>query len=144
MTDSARIDVWLFNVRFYKSRSLAATAVQGGLVHLNDAHVKPAHAIKPGDVIAFRRGSVEFDCEVLSLPTRRGPAPEAQACYRESEASVARRDKHERPCVSPLPRAHIPVTARTVRNGSSSAACAAANSTAAHGRRLPRSLSRDE
>lgn len=94
MTDSARIDVWLFNVRFYKSRSLAATAVQGGLVHLNDARVKPAHAIKPGDVIAFRRGSVEFDCEVLSLPPRRGPAPEAQACYRESAASVARRDKH--------------------------------------------------
>lgn len=94
MTDSARIDVWLFNVRLYKSRSLAATAVQGGLVHLNDARVKPAHAIKPGDVIAFRRGSVEFDCEVLSLPPRRGPAPEAQACYRESEASVARREKH--------------------------------------------------
>ena len=80
MTDSARLDVWLFNGRFYKSRSLAADAVQGGLVHLNGARVKPARAVKPGDVVSFRRGSVDFDCEVLSLPPRRGPAPEAQAC----------------------------------------------------------------
>ncbi len=94
MTDSARLDVWLFNVRFYKSRSLAADAVQGGLVHLNGARVKPARAVKPGDVVSFRRGSVDFDCEVLSLPPRRGPAPEAQACYRESEASAARRAQH--------------------------------------------------
>ena len=94
MADPARLDVWLFNVRFYKSRSLAAAAVQGGLVHLNGARVKPAHAVKPGDAIAFRRGNLDFDCEVLSLPPRRGPAPQAQACYRESAASTARREKH--------------------------------------------------
>ena len=94
MADPTRLDVWLFNVRFYKSRSLAADAVQGGLVHLNGARVKPAHTVKPGDQIAFRRGTVDFDCEILSLPPRRGPAPEAQACYRESEASAARRAQH--------------------------------------------------
>ena len=94
MTDSARLDIWLFNVRVYKSRSLAADAVQGGLVHLNGARVKPARAVKPGDIVSFHRGSVDFDCEVLSLPPRRGPAPEAQACYRESEASAARRAQH--------------------------------------------------
>jgi ribosome-associated heat shock protein Hsp15 len=94
MAEPSRIDVWLFNVRFYKSRSLATEAVQGGLVHLNGARVKPAHGIKPGDTISFRRGSVDFECEVLSLPPRRGPAPEAQACYRESSASAARRQQH--------------------------------------------------
>ena len=94
MADAPRLDVWLFNVRFYKSRSLAADAVQGGLVHLNGARVKPAHTVKPGDLIAFRRGTVDFDCEILSLPPRRGPAPEAQACYRESPGSLARREKH--------------------------------------------------
>jgi ribosome-associated heat shock protein Hsp15 len=94
MAEPSRIDVWLFNVRFYKSRSLATEAVQGGLVHLNGARVKPAHGIKPGDTICFRRGSVDFECEVLSLPPRRGPAPEAQACYRESSASAARRQQH--------------------------------------------------
>ena len=94
MADPARIDVWLFNVRFYKSRSLAAEAVQGGLVHLNGARVKPAHSVKPGDRISFRRNNVDFDCEVLALPPRRGPAPQAQACYAESPDSIARREKH--------------------------------------------------
>ncbi|MBL8225137.1 MAG: RNA-binding S4 domain-containing protein [Chromatiales bacterium] len=94
MAEPSRIDVWLFNVRFYKSRSLAADAVQGGLVHLNGARVKPAHGIKPGDTISFRRGSVDFECEVLSLPLRRGPGPAAQACYRESATSAARREQH--------------------------------------------------
>jgi ribosome-associated heat shock protein Hsp15 len=94
MADPSRIDVWLFNVRFYKSRSLATDAVQGGLVHLNGTRVKPAHGIKPGDTISFRRGGVDFECEVLSLPPRRGPVPAAQACYRESAASAARRERH--------------------------------------------------
>jgi ribosome-associated heat shock protein Hsp15 len=68
--------------------------VQGGLVHLNGTRVKPAHALKPGDTISFRRDSVDFECEVLLLPPRRGPAPAAQACYRESATSVARRERH--------------------------------------------------
>jgi ribosome-associated heat shock protein Hsp15 len=94
MAEPSRIDVWLCNVRLYKSRSLAAAAVQGGLVHLNGTRVKPAHALKPGDTLSFRRGTVDFECEVLSLPPRRGPAPAAQACYRESAASVARGERH--------------------------------------------------
>lgn len=94
MADPTRIDVWLFNVRFYKSRSLAAEAVAGGLVHLNGARVKPAHSVKAGDQVSFRRNNVDFDCEILSLPPRRGPAPQAQACYAESADSIARREKH--------------------------------------------------
>lgn len=86
-----RIDRWLFFVRLFKSRSLASEAVSGGRVHLNGERVKPAHALRVGDQIAFSRGTVTFDCEVTGLPLRRGPAPEAAACYRESEASVARR-----------------------------------------------------
>lgn len=94
MAEPSRIDVWLFNVRLYRSRSLAADAVQGGRVHLNGARVKPAHGIRPGDIITFRRGSVDFECEVLALPTRRGPAPGARACYRESATSAAQREQH--------------------------------------------------
>jgi ribosome-associated heat shock protein Hsp15 len=86
-----RIDRWLFFVRLYKSRSLAGDAVSGGKVHVNGERVKPARVVRIGDQIAFNRGTVPFDCEVLGLPTRRGPAPEAAACYRESEASMARR-----------------------------------------------------
>ena len=63
-------------------------------MHLNGARVKPAHTVKPGDQVSFRRNNVDFDCEVLSLPPRRGPAPQAQACYAESPESTARREKH--------------------------------------------------
>lgn len=86
-----RIDRWLFFVRLFKSRSLAGEAVSGGRVHVNGDRVKPARVVRVGDQIAFNRGAVPFDCEVLALPMRRGPAPEAAGCYRESEASMARR-----------------------------------------------------
>jgi ribosome-associated heat shock protein Hsp15 len=86
-----RVDRWLFFVRLFKSRSLASEAVTGGRVHVNGERVKPARVVRVGDQIAFNRGAVPFDCEVIALPVRRGPAPEAAACYRESAASVARR-----------------------------------------------------
>ena len=90
---SMRIDRFLFFVRLFKSRSLAAEAVSGGRVHLNGERVKSSRVVKVGDTLVFSRGAVEFDCEILKLPLRRGPAPEAAACYRESEASIARRAK---------------------------------------------------
>jgi ribosome-associated heat shock protein Hsp15 len=86
-----RIDRWLFFVRLFKSRSLAAEAVTGGRVHVNGERVKPSRVVRSGDQLVFNRGAVAFDCEVTGLPRHRGPAPQAAACYRESEASVARR-----------------------------------------------------
>lgn len=88
---AARIDRWLFAVRLFKSRSLAAEAVNGGRVHINGARVKPSHAVRAGDVVRFIRGALEFECTVQAVPARRGPAPQAQRCYLESEASQARR-----------------------------------------------------
>ena len=88
---TARIDRWLFAVRLFKSRSLAAQAVSGGKVHVNGRRVKPSHALRPGDQLSFMRGAIEFECAVLAIPVRRGPACEALRCYLESEASQARR-----------------------------------------------------
>src|SRR5215471_6459005 len=76
---AARIDRWLFAVRLYKSRSLAAQAVAGGRVHLN------------GDRLTLMRGALEFECTVSAIPTRRGPAQAAARCYEETPASAARR-----------------------------------------------------
>ena len=90
-SESMRIDRWLFAVRLFKSRTGAATAVSGGRVHVNGERVKPSRGLRVGDAVSFVRGAVEFDCEVTALPQRRGPAPEAMGCYRESEASIARR-----------------------------------------------------
>lgn len=89
-----RIDRWLWCVRFFKTRSQAAQAVSGGKVHLNGDRVKPAHAVQPGDRIGLMLGGVLAEFEVLGLPERRGPAPEAQQHYREQPASVERRARH--------------------------------------------------
>lgn len=91
---AARIDRWLFGVRLFKSRSLAAEAVSGGKVHVNGARVRPSHTVRPGDRVIFNRGAVEFECEVTAIPVRRGPAKEAVGCYTETDASRARREQH--------------------------------------------------
>jgi ribosome-associated heat shock protein Hsp15 len=86
-----RIDRWLFGVRLFKSRSVAADAVSGGKVHLNGERVKPSHGVKPGDTVTFTRSTVVFECVVAAVPLRRGPADEAAQCYDETAASKARR-----------------------------------------------------
>jgi ribosome-associated heat shock protein Hsp15 len=87
---AARIDRWLFAVRLFKSRALAAQAVSGGRVHVNGERVKAAHAVRAGDSVTFIRGALEFECVARELPLRRGPASAAQHCYEETAASRAR------------------------------------------------------
>lgn len=91
---AARIDRWLFGVRLFKSRSLAAQAVNGGKVHVNGARVRPSHSVRPGDLVSFSRGAVDFECHVAAIPQRRGPAREAVACYTETDPSRERREQH--------------------------------------------------
>lgn len=89
--EKLRIDKWLWAARFFKTRSLAVEAVESGKVTMNEARIKPAKAIGAGDHLVIRLGQYQFEVEVLGLSNRRGPAPEAQKLYRESEASKARR-----------------------------------------------------
>jgi ribosome-associated heat shock protein Hsp15 len=91
---SLRIDRWLWCTRLYKSRTLAAEAVAGGKVHVNGRRVNPALAVRVGDKVSITRPGFEFECEVLKLPERRGSAPIAQACYAETEAARAAREKY--------------------------------------------------
>jgi ribosome-associated heat shock protein Hsp15 len=90
---TARIDRWLFGVRLFKSRSLAADAVAGGKVHINHERVKPSHSVQVGDTVTFTRGAVVFECVVSAVPLRRGPASEAARCYDETAASQKRREE---------------------------------------------------
>jgi ribosome-associated heat shock protein Hsp15 len=90
---AARIDRWLFGVRLFKSRSLAADAVAGGKVHINHERVKPSHSVQIGDTVTFTRGTVVFECVVTAVPLRRGPASEAARCYDETAASKTRREE---------------------------------------------------
>jgi ribosome-associated heat shock protein Hsp15 len=90
---AARIDRWLFAVRLFKSRSSATEAVNGGRVHVNGLRVKASHAVQSGDAISFSRSTLLFECTVVAVPPRRGPASAAVHCYDETAASKARREQ---------------------------------------------------
>lgn len=88
-----RIDKWLWAARFFKTRSLAITAVDTGKVLVNEVRVKPAKAVGVGDLLAIRLGPYQFVVEVLDLSDKRGPAPQAQKLYKETEESRKRREE---------------------------------------------------
>lgn len=88
-----RIDKWLWAARFFKTRSLAAQAVDSGKVHLNGERCKPAREIRVGDTLRVRAGEFEWEVTVLGLTDRRGPAGVAQSLYEETPASRVRREE---------------------------------------------------
>lgn len=90
-TDGHRLDKWLWHCRFYKTRSSATAAITGGKVHLNADRVKPAHRVRVGDRLSLSLQGIVAEFEVLGLPSRRGPAAEAQTHYRETPESTQRR-----------------------------------------------------
>ncbi|MHA6204049.1 RNA-binding S4 domain-containing protein [Dyella soli] len=90
--ESVRADVWLWAARFFRTRSLAKQAIEGGKVDLNGHGCKPAKAVHVGDRLVLGRGEERLEVEVLGLSEQRGPASVAQALYRESDASVAQRE----------------------------------------------------
>ena len=85
-----RVDRWLWCARFYKSRAQASEAVAGGRVHVNGGRVKPSRVLKVGDRVAVSLHGRDVDFDVRRIPARRGPAPEARACYAETPDSVER------------------------------------------------------
>ena len=87
-----RIDKWLWAARFFKTRSLAAQAVEAGRVRLNDVRVKPAREVKVGDALAVGVGEHEWLIDVKALAVQRGPATVARTLYEERPESIARRE----------------------------------------------------
>lgn len=92
MSDSLRIDRWLYQCRFYKTRSKATAAVTGGHVRLNGERTSPGVRVKPGDRIDLVRDRLTYSLDVVALPARRGPASEARACYVEDEETAQARN----------------------------------------------------
>ena len=90
-TRGLRIDKWLWCARFFKSRSLAQDAVDGGHVQVNGERAKASRPVKVGDRLRITRERERFEVEVTGIPARRGPAAEARTHYAESAESEAAR-----------------------------------------------------
>ena len=90
--ERTRIDKWLWAARFYKTRSMAADAVDGGKVLLNGTRVKPAKALKLGDELFVHVPGADYIVMVVALSDRRGPAPEAAKLYAETDDSKRKRE----------------------------------------------------
>jgi len=91
--ERVRIDKWLWAARFFKTRSLATEAVQGGRVHVDGARVKPAKDVRVGDRIEVTVGEATIALVVRGLADKRGPATAAALLYEETEASRERRER---------------------------------------------------
>jgi ribosome-associated heat shock protein Hsp15 len=87
-----RLDKWLWAARFFKTRALAAEAVEGGKVQVNGDRPKRARPLQVGDEIRVRLGPYEHTITVRALSARRGPASEAVGLYEETAASRTARE----------------------------------------------------
>lgn len=91
--DRVRIDKWLWAARFYRTRSLAKEAIEGGKVHCDGQRVKVSKDLRVGMKLDVRQGFDEKTVVVKALSEVRGPAPVAQRLYEETPESIAAREQ---------------------------------------------------
>ncbi len=87
-----RVDKWLWAARFFKTRALAAEAIDGGKIDVNGERAKRSRLVQSGDRLDIRHGPNAWEVVVRDVSERRGAAVIAQALYNETEASIARRE----------------------------------------------------
>lgn len=87
-----RLDKWLWAARFFKTRTLAADAIDAGRIQLNEARAKPSREVRIGDRLAIQTGEVRYTVIVQALSGKRGPAEVARTLYEETPESMAARE----------------------------------------------------
>ncbi|MCB5205599.1 RNA-binding S4 domain-containing protein [Methylovorus mays] len=90
--NKCRLDKWLWAARFFKTRSLATDAIDGGKVHVDGDRAKPAKEVRVGQRIYIRRKELEMEVEVMALSNQRRGAPEAALLYQETPESARKRE----------------------------------------------------
>ena len=88
-----RFDKWLWAARFYKTRTLAAEAIEAGQARVAEERVKPARTMHVGDCVSVRKQGLVWEIEVTGVSDRRGGAVEAAKLYRETEAGRKAREE---------------------------------------------------
>ncbi|MDD5320064.1 MAG: S4 domain-containing protein [Methylococcales bacterium] len=91
--EAIRLDKWLWTARFFKTRKLAAIAVSGGKVHINNQRTKPGKEIKPGTLLSISKDGLRRDITIIALSSQRRSAKEAILLYEESAESLAKRQQ---------------------------------------------------
>lgn len=91
-SDAMRVDKWLWAARFFKTRSAAKEAIEGGKVHHQGERVKVSKEIRIGMQLTIQQGFDKKTIEIKGLSAQRGPAPVAQQLYEETSDSIARRE----------------------------------------------------
>jgi len=92
-SEKCRIDKWLWAARFFKTRSLASTAIETGKIHVDGQRVKASKEVQIGQVMQIRNRQFEIEGTVTGLSTIRRGAPEAALLYEETPASIAKREQ---------------------------------------------------
>lgn len=91
--NGVRLDKWLWAARFYKTRAIARTMIEGGKVHYNGVRGKPSKTVEEGAEIRLRQGNDERTVTILMVSSQRQGATQAQALYCETPESIAKREK---------------------------------------------------
>ena len=89
-----RLDKWLWAARFYKTRALARSMIEGGKVHYNGQRSKPGKLVEVGAMLRIRQGHDEKEVRVLALSVQRLSAAQAQLLYAETDESIVKREKN--------------------------------------------------
>lgn len=92
-TEAVRLDKWLWAARFFKTRSLAKQAIEGGKVRYNDQRCKVSKEVEIGARLNLTQGWDDIEINVLALSAQRGSAPQARLLYAETDDSIVRREK---------------------------------------------------
>lgn len=92
--NKVRVDKWLWAARFYKTRSLAKQAVEGGKVHIDGQRVKASKELTVGLTVTLRQGWDEREVVITALSDQRRGAPEAALLYQETAESITKREQH--------------------------------------------------
>ncbi|MGG6178873.1 ribosome-associated heat shock protein Hsp15 [Pantoea allii] len=92
-SEGVRLDKWLWAARFYKTRSIAREMIEGGKVHYNGQRSKPSKLVERDAELTLRQGNEERTVVIADISEQRRSASEAQLLYRETEASIEKREK---------------------------------------------------
>jgi ribosome-associated heat shock protein Hsp15 len=98
LPEKLRVDKWLWQARFFKTRGLAAELAGSGRLRVNSEHVaKPAQMVRPADVLTFPQGKRIRVIRIDALGHRRGPAPEARTLYTDLDEAVPVENREPHP-----------------------------------------------